>query len=323
MFFPLVSVIVPSFNYARYLPDVLDCVLKQTFTNLELIVVEDGSSDGSLAIARDHARRDARIRVLTHADGRNHGLAATLALGIGQARGRWTAVLEADDLWLPHCLEARLNKAARTGADVVLNDVALLVAPGMQARWFELYVPRIMNRHAAGCGKHFGAWRPGPAFLSENLIPTLSCAMIRTDLLQKLSLDSPVPVWLDRWIWAQAALHAEFALVPEKLTCWRLHPESLHARIRIGTYLKDQASMSRALRRLWLKPLSAGRNGFEHRRRWAAFACLPACLQQAVRAALIAYDCGPAELFRSIRSRLRPVQPRPVPPATRNSECRS
>ncbi len=315
---PVISVIVPSFNYARYLPDVLDCVLGQTFTNLELIVVEDGSADNSLEIAHDHARRDARIRVLTHADGRNHGPAATLALGSRQARGRWTAVLEADDLWLPHCLEARLNKAARTGADAVLNDVALLVAPGMQARWFELYVPRIMSRHAAGCRRHFGAWRPGPAFVLENLIPTLSCAMIRTDLLQELSLNSPVAVWLDWWIWAQAALHAEFALVPEKLTRWRLHPESLHARIRPVSWLRDRATMSRALRRLWLKPLSAGCNAFEHRRRWAAFACLPACLQQAVRAALIAHDCGPAELLRSIRSRLRPV-----PPATRNSECRS
>ncbi len=318
---PLVSVIVPSCNYARYLPEVLDCVLEQTFTDFELIVVDDGSADGSPDIARNYARQDDRVRVFTHPDGGNHGLAATLTLGLQQARGCWTAVLEADDVWLPQCLEARLEQAACTGADVVINDITLLVMPGMEARWFENYVPRVMRRHAAECGRNAGAWRPGPAFLMENLVPTLSCALIRTELLQGLSLDSPVSAWLDRWIWAQAALGAAFALVPEPLTRWRLHPESLHARIRFASYLRDHAAMSRALRRLWLGPLLNGRNGFDRRWAWAAFACLPACLQAVLRAALIARDAGPAELIRSVRSRLRPLTSKTVSPqpATRSA----
>ena len=110
---PAVTVIVPSYNYARYLPGALRGVLGQSMADFELLLVEDGSTDQSPAVARSFAARDSRVRLLTHADGRNHGLPAALALALAEARGRWTAFLEADDLWHPRCLERRLETAEK------------------------------------------------------------------------------------------------------------------------------------------------------------------------------------------------------------------
>ena len=84
---PAVSIIVASYNYEQWLPQALQSALDQYVADFELLVVDDGSADGSLAVAREFAARDARVRVLTHADGGNHGLPATLALGLAVTAG--------------------------------------------------------------------------------------------------------------------------------------------------------------------------------------------------------------------------------------------
>lgn len=84
---PAVSIIVASYNYEQWLPQALAKCADQHFADFELLVVDDGSTDGSLAVARDFAARDARVRVFTHADGGNHGLPATPGAGpVGRAR---------------------------------------------------------------------------------------------------------------------------------------------------------------------------------------------------------------------------------------------
>lgn len=300
---PAVTVIVPSYNYARYLPDALRGVLRQTLRNLEVLVVEDGSTDQSLAVARAFAARDSRLRVLTHADGRNHGLPASLALAIAEARGRWTAFLEADDLWLPQCLELRLEAAEQTarsasagdGAGVVCNDVAPFIMPGADAAWFEGYVPRVMRWHARQ-GRAVRDVRP---FLLENKIPTFSCAMVRTAPLRGISLQTPVPRWLDWWVWTQLAARVPFAFVPEKLTRWRLHPKSWHHKVEVFSYLEDFRRMGRGFRRLFARDLA-------RQARWnaLAFLYLPATLRLAARMALVAREDGLARALRRISGRL-------------------
>ena len=115
---PFVSVLVSSYNYAHYLGKALDSVLAQSYAQFELIVVDDGSTDHSLALARAVALRDGRVRVLTHADGGNHGLAATMRLGLAHCRGEYVAFLESDDIWHADCLRERVETVRRTGADI-------------------------------------------------------------------------------------------------------------------------------------------------------------------------------------------------------------
>lgn len=102
---PSISVIIPSYNYESYMYEAIKSVLLQSLKDFELIIVDDGSTDDSMAVARSFAGQDQRITVLQHPDGKNHGLAATLQLGVAESKGEYIAFLEADDIWLSTCLE--------------------------------------------------------------------------------------------------------------------------------------------------------------------------------------------------------------------------
>ena len=96
---PAVSVIIASYNGARFVADAVNSILTQTFTDLELIVVDDGSTDGSRPILREIARRDARMRLVEKS---NEGLVAALNHAISLARAPLIARLDHDDIALPH-----------------------------------------------------------------------------------------------------------------------------------------------------------------------------------------------------------------------------
>ena len=111
-----VSVIVPCWNGARYLGACLDSLLAQTERDFEAIVIDDGSQDGSLALARDYAQRDVRVRVLHQV---NSGVSAARNAGLAQARGEWIAFVDSDDLLPPDALETMLSGAG-DGVDMVV-----------------------------------------------------------------------------------------------------------------------------------------------------------------------------------------------------------
>ena len=101
----MISVLMTSYNYVVYIEKAIQSVLTQTFGDLELLVIDDGSQDGSLELAQSFAKKDPRVRVIRHSDGGNHGLPETLKLGIANAGGEWIAFLGSDDIWEPECLE--------------------------------------------------------------------------------------------------------------------------------------------------------------------------------------------------------------------------
>jgi glycosyltransferase involved in cell wall biosynthesis len=105
---PLVSVIIPSYNYAHYLPFSAGSVLAQTFTNFELVIVDDGSTDNTREVAATFT--DPRVRYVYK---KNAGLAAARNTGIENSRGAFLAFLDTDDIWLPNFLEETLATFAR------------------------------------------------------------------------------------------------------------------------------------------------------------------------------------------------------------------
>lgn len=102
---PLVSIITPAYNAGRFIEYTLESAIRQTFTRFELIVVDDGSTDQTFAIASSYARRDPRIRVLQQA---NRGIAVARNTAMRAARGRLFALLDSDDLWFPTYLAEQL-----------------------------------------------------------------------------------------------------------------------------------------------------------------------------------------------------------------------
>jgi len=100
---PCVSVIMPAWNAMRYIHAAIDSVLSQSFTDLELIVINDGSSDGDYKALEDI---DPRVRVI---DGERGGVSRARNLGMATARGRCIAFIDADDLWVPGKLKAQVD----------------------------------------------------------------------------------------------------------------------------------------------------------------------------------------------------------------------
>ena len=111
-----VSVVMPAYNAAATLEASMRSVLEQSHAQLELVVIDDCSSDDSLAIAQRIAARDSRVLVLRL--GVNAGVAAARNAGIQAGVGDWIAFLDSDDRWHPDKLRAQLEHMQRTGARV-------------------------------------------------------------------------------------------------------------------------------------------------------------------------------------------------------------
>ena len=113
------SVVLPAYNAERTLARMVDSLLAQTLADFELLIVDDGSTDGTAALCDAYAARDSRVRVFHQPNG---GVSAARQLGVDQARGEYSIHADADDWVEPTMLEEMYAKAKETDADVVIAD---------------------------------------------------------------------------------------------------------------------------------------------------------------------------------------------------------
>ncbi len=116
----LVSVVIPTHNRSTLIWRAVESVLGQTYRDLEVLVVDDGSTDATAQELADRVREDVRVRLVRHAQ--RKGAQAARNTGIRASNGEWIAFLDSDDVWLPNSLEVRLQQAIRTGAQVVHSE---------------------------------------------------------------------------------------------------------------------------------------------------------------------------------------------------------
>lgn len=212
---PAVSICVPAFRAERYLAETLASVAAQTFEDWELTVTEDGSRDGTEQLVRDFAARVPQtVRYQRHRQ--NRGLPATRNTGIEQARATWIALLDADDLWLPHHLASLVDTAARTGAD--------LVHAGSQL--FDSDSGRHLERRAPSPTqvKEF----PRSLLLGHYIIQPAS-VMLRKALWDRVGGFDPSFRYVeDRDMWLRCArVGARFAYTGEETCLYRKHAAAL------------------------------------------------------------------------------------------------
>lgn len=112
---PVISVIVPVYQAEKYLKACVESVQKQTFSDWEMLLIDDGCTDASPAICDECAAGDDRIRVFHKA--KNEGVSKARNLGLAEARGPYIAFLDVDDRYEPQCLETLWNLRERAGAD--------------------------------------------------------------------------------------------------------------------------------------------------------------------------------------------------------------
>lgn len=112
---PLVSILVPCCNVEKYLHQCMDSILCQTYGNIEIICLNDGSKDNTLGILREYESKDERVKVI---DKPNSGYGSTMNLGIDKAEGKYIAIIESDDYIEPAMMETLVNAAERENLDL-------------------------------------------------------------------------------------------------------------------------------------------------------------------------------------------------------------
>ena len=124
---PQISIVVPVYNVEKYLERCIDSILAQTFTDFELLLINDGSKDSSGLICDKYAEKDSRIRVF-HKE--NEGVSRARNLGISNARGRWLCFIDSDDWIEPNMYECLLREANQASADIVICDARTVYEDG-------------------------------------------------------------------------------------------------------------------------------------------------------------------------------------------------
>lgn len=149
----LVSVIMPAYNSRALLAESVRSVMTQTYPGWELLIVDDASSDDTLALAHELAREDQRIRVLPLQQ--NQGVAEARNRGIAAARGRYLAFLDSDDLWLPNKLSVQIEFMRHSGAGFSFTQYRRIGRDGALGR--PVRVPRkagyrrLLRGNVIGC----------------------------------------------------------------------------------------------------------------------------------------------------------------------------
>ena len=137
---PLVSVIIPVYNVAPYLEEALESVINQSYNNLEILVIDDGSTDGSEIICEEYAARDKRIRVIHQVNG---GLSDARNTGLDLAAGEYIAFLDPDDAYRPDMIAVMLGALLRNQADISICSYSTYrnVLPNTRVRSVKIVQP--------------------------------------------------------------------------------------------------------------------------------------------------------------------------------------
>ncbi len=186
---PKVSVIIPVYNVEAYLRQCLDSVVNQTLKDIEIICVDDGSTDGSAAILKEYATKDERIKILTQS---NSGAGAARNAGIARATGEWITFCDADDWIEPDAIEKMVAAAQREDADCVCC--------GMLRDW----------RNGTSVFRPFDEMGPSDTY---NAVVN---KLFKRNLLENLKMDESVSLGEDLMVSAQAMAKAKKIAVLEK-----------------------------------------------------------------------------------------------------------
>jgi len=152
-----VSVIVPVYQVEAYLPRCIDSILAQTFTDFELILVDDGTRDNCPAIMAAYAKKDARIR-LVHKE--NGGLSSARNAGLDIAKGKYIAFVDSDDYIAPEMLADTVRAAEETGAQQVLFNYRIVNEAGVQEPYLH-FEDEVIDLEQLGLAKYFYQyWMP-------------------------------------------------------------------------------------------------------------------------------------------------------------------
>jgi len=224
---PLISIITPSFNQAGFLLRTIDSVLSQDYSNLEYIIIDGGSTDGSQAIIREYADRLAHWESIL-----DQGQADAINKGFAKASGKYLAWLNSDDIYQPGAItEAVAYLEAHPEVGMVYGDCTFIdaqdrtigVFPAAQTDYQRLrrgyvHIPQQASFFRADLWQKVGPLDPSFYFAMDY------------DLWIRLAKEAPL-VYLPGHVWASFRLHGDAKTIAADARCW---PEMLRVHYREG-----------------------------------------------------------------------------------------
>ncbi|BAY44965.1 family 2 glycosyl transferase [Scytonema sp. HK-05] len=220
---PLVSVIIPAYNAEAFISRTLQSVISQTYKNIEILVVDDGSRDKTVEIVESFAQKDSRIILLKQP---NSGVASARNLAIENSRGEYIAPIDADDIWYPQKLEKQVQCMLQGDISVGLV-YAWSVFIDKEDKIIGQYSPHNYLNILSVEGEVF------PAMLYTNFIINSSAPLIRRVCFEKIGgysckLREQNAQGCEDWdIYLRIAEHYQFRVVPEFLIGYRQLQESM------------------------------------------------------------------------------------------------
>jgi len=211
----LVSVIVPAFNCEETIQETIQSVLSQSYRNLEVIIINDGSTDGTPDILKKI--EDPRLRVIHQA---NKGLSATRNVGICQTKGGYVGFLDADDVWEPEKIESHVRLMEQhKETDLVYSWVTFVDADGKFSH---------EGAHVSYCGNVF------EKLILSNFLICASNAILRRSLIEKVGcFDETLPCVEDWDYYFRCARRGAFGCVEKALVRYRISGNSLSSNVKM------------------------------------------------------------------------------------------
>jgi len=208
---PIVSIIVPVYNGIKYISNTLDTLLAQSFKSFEVLLINDGSTDTSLAFIQQLAEKDNRIRVLDKVNG---GIANARNYGINLAQGEFIAFCDQDDFWEPNKLQKQIPLFSNDSVGLVYSLITKEVTYPFRSK--------IVIEAQNGRGSVFNS------LIRENLVPTCS-VIVRKGIIVKVGgfNEKRDLMGVDDWdVWLRVSLVADFDFVPGALATHIYHGEN-------------------------------------------------------------------------------------------------
>jgi hypothetical protein len=204
----MISVLIPIFNGEKYLYHSLESIVNQTFIDFEVLLIDDGSTDGSMSILNEFAHHDKRVRIISKT---NSGLTDTLNRGLLECRGNWIARMDQDDIASPKRLEQQVKKIESDDAIVLVGSD--FVTLDEQTRKTKRY--KIPSTH----GKMVKRLERLRGFFPH------SSALIHAETIRRIGGYDPLALFNEDWdLWLRLSECGKIGSVSEPLMIIRKHP---------------------------------------------------------------------------------------------------
>ncbi len=223
-----VSVCIPTYNSAKYIRECIESVLAQSYTEFELVVSDDASTDNTLDIVQSYTHPRVRIHRLEH----NMGLAFNLNHAASLAQGKYLKFLCHDDLLEPRCLETQVATMERNAAlSMMTSSVRYIDSAGRTAKQVSRLPQEVTLREIDVVAGNL---------LYGNVVGALSAVLIRRECLEKAGpFSAAFPESMDIEMWLRLSKQGPVGYLPEPLCRIRLHPETLTAKQRKQGVIRD------------------------------------------------------------------------------------